>query len=124
MANREDTLEAVALQLEVLAAQLRLLGIAARNGTEDGPVPQRVPPVPPPAAPPAPPRNAMRVGSRVLLIRSNDTLRGRTGVITGRRGIIFWYLRIDAHGEERAGPTVYRQEASLQLLHGAERQEQ
>lgn len=115
MADRNARLRAIANQLEVLAEQVRLLAIDEEP--RGGQAPPGAPPVPEPAPGRAPPMREIKVGSRVLLIRPNDALRGHTGTVTGKRGVFFWDLRLDPHGyDTRGGQLIYRRGGSLQLL--------
>lgn len=109
MTNRDAQLRAIAQQLDVLAEQVRLLIID--EGAREGQAPPRVPPVPPAAPQQTPPESEIRVGSRVLLIRPNDALRGHAGTVTGKRGVIFWDLKLDPHDyDSRGGGRIFTDE--------------
>jgi hypothetical protein len=60
----------------------------------------------------------LRVGQRVRVVR-RDQYRGRTGVVLGRHGRLFWDVRLDANATQGAS-TIYKKEASLCVIAPAE----
>ena len=106
MVVRADTLEEVATLLEELARALRKLKLegegqepeAAHSAASEGD------------------RTAAFAEGRRVQMKSMDKYRGRTGIITGRRGEQFWYLKLDPRGRETTGPVIYKKETSLRLL--------
>jgi hypothetical protein len=60
----------------------------------------------------------VQVGQRVRVIRK-DQYRGRTGVVLGRHGRLFWDVQLDASGTHKEC-TIYKRESSLCVLVAAE----
>jgi hypothetical protein len=110
--NNEDVgeadarLEEAALLLEGMARELRLL--KRRSGKSKTKVDADVPTSGGTAE--------LQVGYRVRVVRK-DKYRGRTGVVLGRHGRLFWDVRLDAcagHGE----CTIYKKDASFCVIPG------
>jgi len=55
----------------------------------------------------------LKVGSKVVVTRK-DKFHGRRGVVVARRGSMFWYVQLDAHGGQKA-ERIYKMGSSLRL---------
>jgi hypothetical protein len=60
----------------------------------------------------------IQAGQRVRIVRK-DQYRGRTGIVLGRHGRLFWDVRLEANATHGAC-TIYKREASLCLAEAAE----
>jgi hypothetical protein len=58
--------------------------------------------------------DAVKVGQRVCVVRK-DQYRGRTGVVLGRHGRLFWDVRLDASATQPEC-TIYKRESSLKVV--------
>jgi hypothetical protein len=101
-------LEEAALALEGMARELRRLK-KTKNGKAK--VPEEAP-----SAADAP--QGMQAGRRVRVIRK-DQYRGRTGIVLGRHGRLFWDVLLDASATH-SKCTIYKRESSLSMVEAGE----
>jgi hypothetical protein len=59
----------------------------------------------------------IQVGQHVRVVRK-DQYRGRTGVVLGRHGRLFWDVRLDASATHKEC-TIYKRESSLSVVESA-----
>jgi hypothetical protein len=108
MAKQQEKLEAMAAVMEGLASELRKLAVMV-----DDEEPRMK------AAPSSSPkkrskRQEMGVGSRVR-VTVKGPYCGRTGLITSRRGLMYWNLRLDDPVNAR-DPYIYKMRSSLEVI--------
>lgn len=116
-ADRDDVLEETAIQLEYLAARIRQMKIGGRRPSPGGIGGDGSPP--PGSTATGGSRgsrrsrrsNRLAAGDRVRIIIRGE-YRGRTGVITGKKSEMYWFVRLDAddRGESRI---IYKAESSM-----------
>jgi hypothetical protein len=97
-------LEEAALVLEGMARELRRL----KKKTGKAKMPADVP------SSSADGLAELQVGQRVRVVRK-DRYRGRTGVVLGRHGRLFWDVRLEATATHGAS-TIYKKDASLCVI--------
>lgn len=57
----------------------------------------------------------MQKGDRIRVVRPKDPHKGRVGEVLGRRGTMYWNLRLDAD-VTRGECLLYRMGSSLQII--------
>jgi hypothetical protein len=111
MDKADARLEEAALVLEGMARELRRLKGQKPNNKTKAPadVPSRAT---------SGGMAEMQVGQRVRVVRK-DQCRGRTGVVLGRHGRLFWDVQLDANATNK-GCTIYKRGSSLCIIEATE----
>jgi hypothetical protein len=107
MGKQQEQLEAMAAVMEGLASELRRLAVIIDEqgaGTKADP----------PPLPKKKKRREICVGDHVR-VKVRGPYCNRTGVITSRRGLMYWNLRLDDPLNDR-DPIIYKMGSSLELL--------